>query len=100
MTSMPRRLLCLLLTFAPLTSSCATDGDGDDICTTLLLGAALVPCAVAWGVGCVAGAGTRCCEGPSAAEPAPASSPSESAPASTSTPLKASSSVEVAHVAY
>lgn len=78
-------LLAIGLALPPLTSSCATSGNGggDDVCETILLGAVLVPCVVAYGVGCVVGAGTRCCEGPAPTpddipEAAPSSSTSSS----------------------
>ncbi|MDP2340352.1 MAG: hypothetical protein Q8O67_05300 [Deltaproteobacteria bacterium] len=66
-----KRLLLSVLLLAP---GCATDGETDDTCNAILLGIALIPCTVAYGVGCVAGAGTRCCEGDESAPPAAATS--------------------------
>lgn len=55
---------CALVLATALSSSCATtSGDEGNPCTTFLLAAVLVPCAVAFGAGCVVGAGTRVCEG-------------------------------------
>lgn len=60
-----------------LLTGCATVGDSgsdNDLCSSFLFAIVAIPCAAAFGVGCVVGAGSRCCgdDGNSDEEPAPA----------------------------
>ena len=65
----------LVLAGLLLLPGCATTSESDDLCSAVFAGIVVLPCLVAYGVGCVVGGGTRCCEGDDAA-PAAASSTS------------------------
>jgi hypothetical protein len=73
-------------------TACATTGsnngsggsDVDDTCGAIILGVIAIPCAIAWGTGCVVGGCTACYEHQSQgapADPDTSTAPAEVAPA-------------------
>lgn len=78
----------MVLTGALLQGACTTPSgnelDCGEICSIAIISVMAAPCAVAAGVGCIAGGGTRCLEGAPPSEPAPEPAPTEAAPSSTS----------------
>lgn len=81
------------------TSSCATTSEGDgpdcgEICSLAVLSVVALPCAVAAGVGCIAGGGTRCLEGAPPSEPAPEPASSSSVSAFPALPAKGTAPME------
>lgn len=89
----------LVLAAAMGQGGCATTNEGDgpdcgEICSLAVLSVVALPCAVAAGVGCIAGGGTRCLEGAPPAEPAPEPAPTSSAVAAPALPNRGAAPME------